>query len=121
MSRNLPTALEVLGPGVIEQAEVEAGKFANIPTAALVGLVGSIGHTIVREGCAAELQRRHAQRLAEFSESSGQQTDRVIALTKQLRSLTVVITWLTVAAVVLGGIQATAVLVHFYRWYRGWL
>jgi hypothetical protein len=68
-----------------------------------------------------ELYTAHAARLEQLTRSSGRQTDKVIELTEGLRRLTVVITWLTVAAVVFGGVQATAVLVHFYRWYRGWL
>ena len=64
--------------------------------------------------------RESAARLEALTVSSGQQTGKVIALTERLRKLTVVITWLTIAAVVFGGVQAGAVFVHFYRWYRGW-
>ena len=56
-----------------------------------------------------------------LTKANSGQTDKVVALTEQLPRLTAVITWLTVGAAVFGGVQALAVLVHFYRWYRGWL
>jgi hypothetical protein len=116
---------------------VTAEKWRKVPDDFLVGIVARENSThsvYVREGAQAELQRRshdatrqstiaHAEsaaRLEALTVSSGRQTDKVIALTERLRRLTVVITWLTIAAVVFGGIQAGAVLVHFYRWYRGW-
>lgn len=62
-----------------------------------------------------------AARLVALTEQTSTQTNEVIALTKTMKTLTKVITYLTIASVVFGGIQAGAILVHFYRWYRGWL
>lgn len=56
-----------------------------------------------------------------MTEASAAQTGKVSDLTDKLRTLTLVITVLTVFATLFGAIQAAAVLVHLYRWYRGWL
>ena len=75
-----------------------------------------------------EQQRQHTAALRAFDEASARtaaaaaaQTTEVIELTKELKGLTIVLKWLTIAAVVFGAIQAISILVHFYRWYRGWL
>lgn len=62
-----------------------------------------------------------AAQLVELTQQTSTQTDEVVKLTAGMKGLTVAITWLTLAAVMSGGIQAVAILVHFYRWYRGWL
>ena len=71
-----------------------------------------------RESTAAAIA--HAGRLEASAAASGEQTSRVIALTEQLQRLTIVIVWLTGFSVLFGSIQAGAILVHLYRWYRGW-
>lgn len=64
---------------------------------------------------------RHTSRLVELTQQTSAQTDEIIELTRVMKRLTVIITVLTVAAALFGGIQAAAVLVHWYRWSRGWL
>jgi hypothetical protein len=64
---------------------------------------------------------RQTARLVDLTQETSAQTERVIELTRVMKRLTVVIAWLTVAAAFFAGIQAIAILVHFYRWYRGWL
>jgi hypothetical protein len=123
---------------------VAAGqRWRRLPDDFLVGVMGREGSTVqhyIREGAAVELSRRnlealraldatmqsatdasvqHAQRLESAASASGKQTDTVIELTVQLKKLTVVITWLTVAATLFGGIQAAAVIVRLIRWSRG--
>jgi hypothetical protein len=69
----------------------------------------------------AEQTSEQTDKLVMLTKATGEQTERVIDLTGRLSTLTVIITVLTAAAVVFGAIQAIAIVVHFYRWYRGWL
>ena len=57
--------------------------------------------------------------LVALTKVTGKQTDKVVDLTERLRKLTVVITWLAVASVVFGGIQAAPIIIQFYHWWRG--
>ena len=63
----------------------------------------------------------HTTELVTLTKASAEQTDKVADLTRSVRTLTVVIAWLTGAAVLFGGIQAVAVIVRFVRWWNGWL
>jgi uncharacterized protein (DUF2126 family) len=71
-----------------------------------------LAHTVEESG-------RSTARLVDLTEQTSAQTAKVIALTETMKTLTEWITYLTFAAVLFGGIQAVAILVHFVRWYRG--
>jgi hypothetical protein len=75
-----------------------------------------------------KLQREHTAAIRDFDDASARsasaasaQTTEVIELTKELKNLTLVLKWLTIAAVFFSAIQGIGILVHLYRWYRGWL
>lgn len=125
MAIDLPEPLKRLNPNYqddyIRRSADEGKRWGAIPDLALPGIVGEHGHEAVREACAVEMQRRLVAAIREFNMQSGTQTKDVITLTEKLHDLTVVLERLTIAAVVFGGIQAVAILVHLYRWYRGWL
>ena len=67
-----------------------------------------------------EMQRRLIVAIKDFNAESSRQTGEVIKLTRKLETLTIVVTWLTGTAVLFGGIQASAILVHLFRWLKGW-
>jgi hypothetical protein len=60
-------------------------------------------------------------KLVTLSEQSATETEHMSRLTERIEHLNSAVLWLTVVTAVFGGIQAAAVLVHVYRWYRGWL
>ena len=57
--------------------------------------------------------------LVALAKQSGEQTARITDLTIEMKKWSVIVRWLTVAAALFGAIQATYVLVHLYRWWRG--
>jgi hypothetical protein len=67
----------------------------------------------------AEQTSEQTDKLVTLTKATGEQTARVIDLTERLSKLTVIITWLTPAAVVFGAIQVITIGVYFVRWYRG--
>jgi hypothetical protein len=115
-SLSVPTNAAAFRNGVRREGQA----WEHFSDTELVGIVASQGADRTRDAAAVEMQRRLMATFQTSSDSASRQTEHVIALTEQLRRLTIVITWLTVFAVIFGAIQASAVVVHFYRWLRGW-
>jgi hypothetical protein len=98
---DLPTHLQG-GTQRVEFAEKEAERFAALSDAHLVGLIGLPSGNMVRDGCAAELQRRLRMSIDDFNKASTAQAKKVINLTWALVWLTVVLGFIAIGQVLIG-------------------
>src|SRR5271167_1060029 len=101
---NLPSALADDDSDSLRHKITEEGRaWERFADTQLVGLIGSDGRDRVRDAASAEIQRRNAVAIRDFSINATAQTERLIALaeetsrqTDKLIVLTKWITWLTV-------------------------
>ena len=122
---------EATNPEVKRQlAEEEGELWQHFSTMALVGLSSSHGEDRIRDGAAAEMQRRlmeaeeesadasskHSARLEELAAASGTQAEEVIRLTQRLKGLTVVIAWLAGVTLFVTAMQSVPLIIDFVKW-----
>jgi cytochrome c-type biogenesis protein CcmH/NrfG len=75
----------------MEGASGQGRTFQGLPEEQLVGLVGGHSSPNIREGAAAEMQRRLLVAFREFNEKSSKQADTMIRLTRIIVVLTIVL------------------------------
>ena len=92
-----PTHLNGDPEQALASAKDEATKFASLTDDQLVGLVGLPSGNIVRDGAAAELQRRVGAAITNFNSASSDQAKVMIRLTRWIAGLTILLAAIAVA------------------------
>jgi hypothetical protein len=77
----------------LEQAREDGARWNQVTEQELVGLVGYHGEPIIRDGAAAELQRRLLAAIRDFNGQSSRQAKVMIWLTVAIVVLTAVMVW----------------------------